>query len=204
METKKCPCCGKTKSYSEFYKNSSRKDGLTTYCKACIKIQSADYHKRNKEKCQERLQNWRKNNPEKFKEQNKKWRENNPDKEFAKQKRYRESHKEQLYIKGKKYRANNKEYFYEKARIRKEAQKEASDGTVTNAFKQLLYKQQDKKCAYCGCDLEKTGKHLDHIVPISKGGKHTASNVHWVCPTCNMSKSDRLESEWEATKEYIK
>lgn len=41
---------------------------------------------------------------------------------------------------------------------------------------------------------------LDHVIPLSKGGKHTYDNVkaaHW---RCNMDKGDRLTlSESEAT-----
>ena len=25
---------------------------------------------------------------------------------------------------------------------------------------------------------------------------HTVNNVHWTCPTCNLSKGDKLEDEW--------
>ena len=71
-----------------------------------------------------------------------------------------------------------------------------SDGTVTLKFEQELLEKQNYKCAYCGVDLNVTGKHLDHIIPISRGGLHTANNVHWTCPKCNTSKNNKLEDEW--------
>ena len=33
--TKKCSCCGKELPVSEFYKNSSSKDGYRSKCKSC-------------------------------------------------------------------------------------------------------------------------------------------------------------------------
>ena len=35
MNTKKCPSCNEEKSYAEFFKDKSRKDGHHTYCKPC-------------------------------------------------------------------------------------------------------------------------------------------------------------------------
>jgi hypothetical protein len=37
IDTKRCPSCGKIKDSQEFSKNKSRKDGLATFCKSCIK-----------------------------------------------------------------------------------------------------------------------------------------------------------------------
>lgn len=38
--TKRCSKCKNTKDLSEFYKNSSKKDGVTTACKVCINTRS--------------------------------------------------------------------------------------------------------------------------------------------------------------------
>jgi 5-methylcytosine-specific restriction endonuclease McrA len=39
------------------------------------------------------------------------------------------------------------------------------------------------RCAYCGQSALPIG--MDHVVPISKGGNHTASNVVPACKYCN-------------------
>lgn len=196
MDKKKCPKCGKIKDIGEFYKNKARRDGFSVYCKECTSEQSHDYYVRNQDECRERLNAWRAKNRDYVRERDKKYREENPDVEFAKQQRYRETHKEKLYLKGKKYREEHRDYFYNKARERKLAQKQVSDGTVTLEYEQFLFDEQGGKCAYCGCDLNESGKHLDHIIPIARGGLHSANNVHWTCPTCNLSKGDKLEDEW--------
>lgn len=44
------------------------------------------------------------------------------------------------------------------------------------------------KCAYCGCEpIEIT---QDHVIPISKGGEDSASNIVPVCQTCNKRKNN--------------
>lgn len=49
------------------------------------------------------------------------------------------------------------------------------------------------RCAYCGTDgvLEQ-----DHVIPVSKGGPHTAENVVPACPPCNNSKSNHDMEPW--------
>jgi 5-methylcytosine-specific restriction endonuclease McrA len=44
-----------------------------------------------------------------------------------------------------------------------------------------------RPCAYCGQPAE----HLDHIVPLSRGGTNHRSNLQALCSTCNLSKGDR-------------
>lgn len=45
----------------------------------------------------------------------------------------------------------------------------------------------DNRCAYCGRDgaLEQ-----DHVVPVSRGGRHTIDNLVPACVSCNTSKKD--------------
>ncbi|NES82661.1 MAG: HNH endonuclease [Moorea sp. SIO2B7] len=49
--------------------------------------------------------------------------------------------------------------------------------------------RRDKhQCQYCGSKKKLT---LDHVIPRSKGGKHTWDNVVIACEPCNSSKGDR-------------
>lgn len=49
---------------------------------------------------------------------------------------------------------------------------------------------QSDKCAICKERLNGKG-HLDHIMPLARGGKHEPSNLQFLCPPCNLHKSDR-------------
>lgn len=49
-------------------------------------------------------------------------------------------------------------------------------------------------CAYCGVEPSKI--HLDHIVPISRGGANNSENLTVSCSACNLSKGARTPEEW--------
>lgn len=48
-------------------------------------------------------------------------------------------------------------------------------------------------CHYCGKEAKLT---LDHVIPLSKGGKHSASNAMPACKHCNSSKGNKMLEEW--------
>lgn len=50
-----------------------------------------------------------------------------------------------------------------------------------------IFKRDGGKCQYCGTHKELT---IDHIVPRSKGGKSTWTNLVTACKRCNSRKSD--------------
>ena len=56
------------------------------------------------------------------------------------------------------------------------------------------------KCHYCGAEGLPKDLTMDHIVPISRGGKSTRGNVVPCCKNCNNTKKQLLPMEWE---EYL-
>ena len=53
--------------------------------------------------------------------------------------------------------------------------------------RQNIFKRDDSKCQYCGTSKDLT---LDHVVPRSKGGKSTWTNLVTACKRCNSIKGD--------------
>ena len=63
-------------------------------------------------------------------------------------------------------------------------------GRVSNKMRFSIYERDGYRCKKCGRtdDLE-----VDHIFPISKGGKSTYDNLQTLCHRCNVIKSDTVE-----------
>ena len=53
----------------------------------------------------------------------------------------------------------------------------------------ILARDGNKCCRCGGCDhLE-----IDHIIPLSKGGRHDEDNFQTLCRTCNRQKSNKFD-----------
>jgi 5-methylcytosine-specific restriction endonuclease McrA len=53
-----------------------------------------------------------------------------------------------------------------------------------------ILNEHKRRCFYC---KERTSPlTMDHVIPLSKGGEHTKTNVVPACPSCNSKKHDKL------------
>jgi hypothetical protein len=59
----------------------------------------------------------------------------------------------------------------------------------------LVRERAEFRCEYCLMhqDLQGATFHLEHVIPITKGGKTEMENLALACPSCNLHKSDRVE-----------
>lgn len=53
-------------------------------------------------------------------------------------------------------------------------------------------------CHYCGRSIPPRELTMDHIVPLSRGGRSVKGNVVPACKTCNSKKKQLLPMEWDA------
>lgn len=45
-------------------------------------------------------------------------------------------------------------------------------------------------CPRCQCDVAtRTGMHVDHVVPLARGGSNAVANLEAVCQACNLRKA---------------
>ncbi len=56
------------------------------------------------------------------------------------------------------------------------------------------------RCYYCGKRTRTKDIHFDHIIPLAKGGLHSAENLCVACQPCNNAKKDKGPTEWAQTK----
>ena len=67
-------------------------------------------------------------------------------------------------------------------------EKHLSLRTFDGRTKELVYRQQDGKCAHCGRHFELADMEGDHITPWSEGGKTIIENCQMLCKACNRQK----------------
>lgn len=128
-------------------------------------------------------------NKERASEWNKDWMRRNKDARAAYAAKYRVENKElrrELY---KKWEQSNLP-----ARLRINANRRAriagNGGILSRGIREKLFAEQNGLCACCGLPLGEK-YHLDHIYPISKGGKNTDDNVQLLRKVCNLQKKDK-------------
>lgn len=87
----------------------------------------------------------------------------------------------------------NQSYVLEKERESKEYQRKI----LTPSLRYDILKRDNFKCVICGRTPKKDGVtlHVDHIIPVSKGGKTEPENLRTLCSICNLGKSDKYDED---------
>jgi 5-methylcytosine-specific restriction endonuclease McrA len=52
--------------------------------------------------------------------------------------------------------------------------------------------RDSNRCVKCGARGGENQLHIDHIIPVSKGGTNTPSNLQTLCERCNLGKGTRI------------
>jgi len=180
-DTRKCIKCNETKSMTEFGKNARNMFGKNTICIPCYKAKM-DKHQEE--------------NVEAIKASKKAYRELHKVNKAKQDKEYREANREAIAHRKKMYSASDSgKKVKERGRLKRELLiRETRDGSINSVSLRELYEEQNGNCYLCGCDLtqlKKRNVHMDHIIPLTKGGKHILENVAWSCASCNLSKGSK-------------
>jgi hypothetical protein len=62
---------------------------------------------------------------------------------------------------------------------------------VEEVDRSVVFYASDGLCHLCGLPCDPTDWHLDHIIPLSKGGAHSFRNTAPAHPSCNVAKGAR-------------
>jgi 5-methylcytosine-specific restriction endonuclease McrA len=129
--------------------------------------------------------------PVKGRAKTKAWRQANPGYDIA----YREDHREYHRRKSAEWYRRNRDFVIQKTRLRK---LKLDQGDLTPAQWRMIVELASGCCLRCGRDDRPLT--VDHIVPLSRDGKHTLTNVQPLCDECNKRKftktTDYRPSTW--------
>lgn len=68
-------------------------------------------------------------------------------------------------------------------------------GEVSDSLRYDVMNRDGFRCVICGASAnEGVRLHVDHIIPIAKGGKSSINNLRTLCERCNVGKSDKIET----------
>lgn len=110
----------------------------------------------------------------------KEWRENNPEK-CAK------------YVKTCRLKKPDFYSFMDRNRAHLRRTAELEGNFTLDQWNQMVSRQTGM-CYWCGQFAKLT---MDHVIPISKGGKHEVGNIVGACLSCNSKKNVKL---WDMSK----
>lgn len=189
---KTCTTCGESRPLTSFNKDSQKKDGLNPRCKKC----SRAWHHKNKQRVRGYQQAYYQEKKERHSEKARAYRAENRDK--------LNQNKREWYKKNKKraseYRRERSERYAAHARNRR-ARLSGSGGSHTVEDIERLKAFQKMRCSICRCSLD--SYHVDHIVPIAKGGGNDFLNIQLLCPACNLSKNDKDPIEYNQQRGFL-
>ena len=75
-----------------------------------------------------------------------------------------------------------------------EASKAYQRKLMTDSLRYDVMKRDNFRCVLCGRSAQEGVKlHVDHILPVAKGGKTVPENLRTLCDQCNLGKSDKYD-----------
>lgn len=161
-------------------------NGVCVECFAGIILKK--YREDHYDKTLERNRKYRADNPEWAKEQNRKFYAANKEQHSAQAKVWRAKNQEKIKAEKIKWREENREAHRTQRRNRR-ARKRNNGGSHTTADILDILRLQKFKCAACPTSLKNQPYHVDHIIPLSKGGSNDRRNLQILCVPCNLEKS---------------
>ena len=108
----------------------------------------------------------------------------------SKAKEYRENNKEKVAAALRKWNREHPEYDLNR-RHKRRAQLQGNG--VFHVLDKEIKRLYSGNCIHCGSSERIT---MDHLIPVSRGGRHSIGNIVPMCQKCNFSKHSKLYAEW--------
>lgn len=203
VESKLCSICLRELPISQYHKDKSKKDGIRTDCKDCVRARLRAFRRNNLDYTRQRDRLYFER---KYKEKRKVYRKQYYQRQLAENPDYREEENKRLKIvrnknpehtrilaRAHKRRSKERNPQIHKlsnqiSRHRRRARKRQSGGIFTKEDWITLV-ARSPHCYWCKRPWTKTRRPThDHVVPLSKGGKNSVDNSVCACMRCNTYK----------------
>jgi 5-methylcytosine-specific restriction endonuclease McrA len=148
-------------------------------------------------------------NREKWQDRHSKWIQKNRDHVMAYQRRYNEENRTRKNEVTRKRRASmtkeerRAQYLRNRDNIIQNRQRRrarvANAPQIERIDTAAIAWRDGYRCYLCGKALTRKQITLDHVIPLARGGTHTADNLRVACRSCNCRKGTKLLSELKVT-----
>jgi len=180
------------------YGHVAERHAANSCCVECNQENYRLWSKNNPGRERERSRKKRASDPKKYREYHKCLRLKNREKENERNRKWHALNKQKVSLRKKAWRMGNPEKaaLLDRAKDarRRSFKKQAFGSHNAKDILDLLLKQRNE-CAGCRVSLA-SGYHVDHIVPLSRGGGNGIENIQCLCPPCNLSKGALTMEEW--------
>ena len=183
---KSCTKCGIEKPFSNFYKQSDKKDGHQSSCKACSAADRGSYYVSKQDKRRAASLAWRAANLERSTATTAAWREANRERNEATKAAYVAANPELARI----YKHNRR------------AKIIAVGGKLSSGLSEKLFHLQKGKCPCCGEPLG-NDYHLDHKMPLALGGANIDDNMQLLRAACNLQKHAKHPVDFMLSRGFL-
>lgn len=176
-----CGRCKTLKSAAEFHKCKARSNGLQGWCKSCMKddVRSRGSGAQRK---------WYVNNRDHVRAYMKQYYQDNLEAKRAYGRQYYAEH-EQEYVTRWKQRITDGSYLTASRRDAVAKRRALYMGAfVEDVDRCIVWERDEGMCQICFEPVEIYDMHLDHVVPLVKGGMHSYANTQTACAPCNLKK----------------
>lgn len=197
---KRCTKCGELKSREQFTKDTIRKDGLRVHCRACTTKAARRYRDNDVEANRERQRRWRADHREVAKERQRRHYQVIREEVSEQRRLLRETNRDAINERKRAYnRSLNGNAVNKASNHNRRAHRSSNGGVLTTSdLATIRAAQTDKQgrliCWRCGNPIKST-PHLDHWIPLDKGGSNDPGNLHYMHARCNLTKHSKHPAE---------
>lgn len=153
-----------------------------------LKEYGSRYMEANKDAVSARMKEWRQKNKERIREYNAAYSRANAERISQRGMEYRKANREVIVARNREWFSNNRDKKHAYLANRRSAKKFGGHKLSPDIAQKLL-KLQGDRCVACKARLDEAGFHIDHIIPLSRGGTNEDKNVQLLCPPCNQAKA---------------
>jgi 5-methylcytosine-specific restriction endonuclease McrA len=160
------------------------------------KVRAADARRRDRPvarlAARQRAATWRAGNVERHRENARRWAQAHPDEVRARSRAYFAAHRVDYAAKLRQWKRANRSALREQQARRRARM-------LANGYERVDYAairaRDGDMCHICRAPVSPGDMHFDHVVPLARGGPHTAANIRVSHAACNLRKGARLIAE---------